>query len=327
MLAEIVAAAAASAEARQSARVLVDEQAALLRVAALVAQGPAKPRSSPSSPWRRQGLVDDEPTTLVRYEGGRTLTVLATHHGPAPIGTRSHGSRRAPAPSDQMLRAQAGAVGPTTTPSPRRPCPTGSSAWVERVDPHRRRRATVGEPGAPWTRGGDAGGDGGAPGQVRRLVASALAGAREPMPRARAGSAGQAALRRVAELVAGAARHGAVLQAVVAKACALFDDVAVTVWQARACGHLDVARGRRGARDPRHGSPVHRGPIAPAGAGQRTARHGSTACRSCRVPDAHPYEGRTWAVLRRRRPASAAPACNGGPTRAVRADRRHRRDQ
>jgi signal transduction histidine kinase len=85
---EILAAAAAGAEARESARALAAEQAALLRVAALVAAGAAGAEVFDAVAEEAAGLIDDEATTLVRYEGDRTFLVLAHRNGPAPVGTR-----------------------------------------------------------------------------------------------------------------------------------------------------------------------------------------------------------------------------------------------
>lgn len=88
VLAELVAAVVASAAARTSMQVLAEEQAALLRVAALVAEGAAEGAIFDAVAVEAASLVDEEPTTLVRYEGRRTFTVLATRNGPAPPGTR-----------------------------------------------------------------------------------------------------------------------------------------------------------------------------------------------------------------------------------------------
>jgi signal transduction histidine kinase len=88
VFAEILAAAAAAAEARESARVLAAEQAALLRVAALVAEGAGEAEIFDAVAEEAAGLIDDEATTLVRYEGDRSFLVLAHRHGPAPVGLR-----------------------------------------------------------------------------------------------------------------------------------------------------------------------------------------------------------------------------------------------
>ena len=88
LFAEIVAAAVVSAAARESYLALADEQAALLRVAALVAHRAGETEIFEAVAAEAAKLIHDEPTTLVRYEGGRTFVVLATRNGPAPVGTR-----------------------------------------------------------------------------------------------------------------------------------------------------------------------------------------------------------------------------------------------
>ncbi|WP_240670467.1 sensor histidine kinase [Actinoplanes solisilvae] len=88
LFAEIVAAVVVSAAARESVRALADEQAALLRVAALVARRAGETEIFEAVAVQAASLIYDEPTTLVRYEGGRTFTVLAHHNGPAPVGTK-----------------------------------------------------------------------------------------------------------------------------------------------------------------------------------------------------------------------------------------------
>ncbi len=88
---ELVATAIANAEARSEVARLVKEQAALRRVATLVAQG-----SSPSAVFgavaaEMEGLLDADGVTISRFEPGGESTVLA-HHGAnasrVPPGTR-----------------------------------------------------------------------------------------------------------------------------------------------------------------------------------------------------------------------------------------------
>lgn len=88
LFAELAAAAIAGALARDSLRAVADEQAALLRVAALAAGGASETDIFDAVATEAAGLVDQEATTLVRYEGERTFTVLAERHGPAPVGLR-----------------------------------------------------------------------------------------------------------------------------------------------------------------------------------------------------------------------------------------------
>ncbi len=88
LFAEIVAAAVVSAAARESFHALAEEQAALLRVAALVAHRAGETKIFEAVTAEAARLIHDEPTTLVRYEGSRTFTVLAHRNGPAPVGTK-----------------------------------------------------------------------------------------------------------------------------------------------------------------------------------------------------------------------------------------------
>ncbi|MEU8609613.1 GAF domain-containing protein [Actinoplanes sp. NPDC048791] len=86
--AEIVGAAVVSAAARENFLALAAEQAALLRVAALVAHQAGETEIFEAVAEEAARLVQDEATTLVRYEGNRMFTVLATRNGPVPVGTR-----------------------------------------------------------------------------------------------------------------------------------------------------------------------------------------------------------------------------------------------
>ncbi len=104
LFAEIVAAAIAGAEARDDLRGLADEQAALLRVAALVAGGVSGTDLFHAVTREAAALVDDEATTLVRYEGDRTFTVLAQHNGPASVGLRYRVPEDDEGTSAQVLR-------------------------------------------------------------------------------------------------------------------------------------------------------------------------------------------------------------------------------
>jgi signal transduction histidine kinase len=60
----------------------------LLRVTALVARTAPSAEVFDAVTAEAAALIDDEATTLVRYEGGRTFRVLSTCRGPAPVGTR-----------------------------------------------------------------------------------------------------------------------------------------------------------------------------------------------------------------------------------------------
>jgi len=85
-----VSAALANSQARAQVQRLADEQAALRRVAELVARGASESELFDVVAVEAYGLVGKEATTLVRYEGNRTFLVLATCGGPAPPGTNLH---------------------------------------------------------------------------------------------------------------------------------------------------------------------------------------------------------------------------------------------
>lgn len=85
--ADLVAAAIANSQARAELQLLADEQAALLRVAELVAHGGREEDLFDAVAMEAAGLIDNEATTLIRYDGERTFTVLATRRGPAEAGT------------------------------------------------------------------------------------------------------------------------------------------------------------------------------------------------------------------------------------------------
>ena len=85
--AELVAAAIANAQARTEVQQLADEQSALLRVAELVARGASGAELFDAIANEAARLINNEATTLVRYEGNRTFTIIATCGGPVPVGT------------------------------------------------------------------------------------------------------------------------------------------------------------------------------------------------------------------------------------------------
>ncbi len=294
---EIVAAAAAGAEARESARILADEQAALLRVAALVAHGAGEAEIFAAVAVEAAGLIDDEPTTLVRYEGGRTFTVLAHRNGPAPVGTRYTVPADDAGTSATMLRTLK---------------PARLDRYDEVVDrSYANREFGVGSSeSVPIIVNGRLWGSLGTLNEGRRLpaetegrgefaelVASALANvaARAELERF---ADEQAALRRIAELVAGAAPHGVVLRAAVAEASALSDDVTVTVWKhgpADTWTSLEVG-----------GSPTDPSATARRSVEDTIARRAPADGRPARIDSLMALsgagapvrvEGRTWAVL------------------------------
>jgi signal transduction histidine kinase len=88
---ELVATAIANAESRTYARRLADEQAALRRVATLVAAESSAEEIFAAVAEEIGRVLDLEDTRMVRYEGDGTATVVATwgHLAPAlPVGTR-----------------------------------------------------------------------------------------------------------------------------------------------------------------------------------------------------------------------------------------------
>ncbi len=85
--AELIAAALANNQARAGIDQLAGEQAALLRVAALVAAGASEAQLFDAVATEATALIDGGPATLARFDGGRTLTIVSTCGGPAPVGT------------------------------------------------------------------------------------------------------------------------------------------------------------------------------------------------------------------------------------------------
>ena len=227
--AEVVAQVVVTNAARLSLQGLADEQAALLRVAALVARGAPQAAIFDAVTLEAARLVDGEPTSLVRYEGRRTFTVLATRHGPAAPGTRYTVPPDDAGTSAEMLR-------------------TGRPARQDRYDDiaehsFGRQRfglgSSVSVPIMVWGRLWGALGclnEGrtlpveteGRLVQFCELVASALADVQARAELTRFGEE-QAALRRVAELAASGAPCPEVLREVVVRASALLDGAVVSV--------------------------------------------------------------------------------------------------
>ena len=73
-----------SAHARERLQRLADEQAALRRVAELVARGVGQDELFASVATEASQLIDGLGATLTRLEGPGQWTVMATHGGPAP---------------------------------------------------------------------------------------------------------------------------------------------------------------------------------------------------------------------------------------------------
>lgn len=88
MFAELVAMAIANAQAQTNATALADEQAALLRVAELVARGVTPEEVFAAVATEASSLLDGQAMTLTRFDGEHELVVEAACLGPAPVGTR-----------------------------------------------------------------------------------------------------------------------------------------------------------------------------------------------------------------------------------------------
>ncbi len=69
-------------------RALAEEQAALLRVAELVASAAPAQELFAAVATEAALLLNGEAMTLTRFDEKREMLVEATHHGPASIGTR-----------------------------------------------------------------------------------------------------------------------------------------------------------------------------------------------------------------------------------------------
>jgi signal transduction histidine kinase len=231
LFAEIVAAALVSAAARSSFHALADEQAALLRVAALVAHRAGEAEIFEAVATEASRLVHDEPTTLVRYEGSRTFTVLAHRNGPAPVGARYTVPADDAGTSAEMLR-------------------TLKPARLDRYDVVADRSyayrgyacgSSVSVPiivnGRLWGALGTLNEGRRLPaeteerlGKFAELVASALANV-EAHAELERFAARQAALRRVAELVAGGAALDEVFDAVATEASTILGESAADLFQ------------------------------------------------------------------------------------------------
>jgi signal transduction histidine kinase len=88
---ELVATAISNAQAREELRQMVEEQAALRRVATLVAQGAAPSAVFDAVAAEMKGLLGADHVAVCRYESGAALTVLASRGSSAqmvPPGTR-----------------------------------------------------------------------------------------------------------------------------------------------------------------------------------------------------------------------------------------------
>jgi signal transduction histidine kinase len=85
---ELVATAIANAQARSELRLLADEQAALRRVAELVARDVEPEEVFGAVAVEASRLLGDNPTALLRYDPAGEATVVAVRGGPAAVGMR-----------------------------------------------------------------------------------------------------------------------------------------------------------------------------------------------------------------------------------------------
>jgi signal transduction histidine kinase len=259
VFAEIVAAAVVSAAARTSLRVLADEQAALLRVAALVAEGATEGAIFNAVAVEAASLIDDEPTTLSRYEGQRTFTVLATRNGPVGPGTRYTVPVDDAGTSAEMLR-------------------TGRPARQDRYDTIADHSfgyqqfglgSSVSVPimvqGRLWGALGCLNEGRRLPAETEgrlvkfsELVGSALANVEARAELERFGDE-QAALRRVAELTASGVPYASVLRTIVTSAARLSDGAVVTIGQYEPSGtwrRVEVGTSPDGEAEPSSATPA-----------------------------------------------------------------------
>jgi GAF domain-containing protein len=86
---ELVATAIANAESRQALAELADEQAALRRVATLVAGGAGADELFAAVADEVQQLLGAEASAIVRFEDDATVVTVGTHGGPYGAGTRT----------------------------------------------------------------------------------------------------------------------------------------------------------------------------------------------------------------------------------------------
>ncbi len=302
---EILAVAAADLEARESARVLAAEQAALLRVAALVAEGADETEVFEAVAEEAAGLIDDEATTLVRYEGDRTFLVLAHRNGPAPVGTRYKVPEGDAGTSATMLRTlkparldQYHQIADQSYANRDFGC--GSSVTVP-----------VFVDGRLWGALGTLNEGRRLPavtedrlGKFAELVASALANVAARAELERFG-ARQAALRRVAELVARGAALSEVFEAVATEASTILDETSANLFRYDADGFATIVAVCRspsplGARIPTDASGVRStgGPVRVqtlTGTAWKDAGLGSGVNALVAVPVM--VEGRIWGGL------------------------------
>jgi signal transduction histidine kinase/uncharacterized protein YoaH (UPF0181 family) len=119
--ARLVATALAGAEARAALQALADEHAALRRVAELVARGVGQDGLFATVANEASRLIDGEAASLVRIDADDAATVVASHGGPAPTGTRTPLVADAEDVVGQVLRT-------------RQPARIDDFSWIEAED-------------------------------------------------------------------------------------------------------------------------------------------------------------------------------------------------
>lgn len=237
--AEIAGIAVSGAQARAELHGIATEQAALRRVAELVARGVAQQELLESVAAEASRLIEDEATTLLRFDDDGCATVLATRGGPAPAGARFP-------------------VSPDDDSTPARVLRTGGPArldvYPDDSAPEYAREYGVGSSvGAPIVVEDRVWGMLGAttPGrrlpveaerrlqQFAELVAAALANA-QARAEVQQLADEQAALRRVAELVARSVAPDEVLDAIVLEASELLSGARMSLLRFREDGDAVV---------------------------------------------------------------------------------------
>ena len=273
--AELAATAISNAQARTDLAALAREQAALLRVAELVARGVAQETLFMAVASEASRLLGDQPMTLTRFDSEHELEVVAASGGPAPVGTRIAFERdtlpdfvrrenRAVRVDDYALERDARlAAGFGLAAAVAAPISVQDGVWGMLT------ATSGGPPLAPGTEQRLE--------QFAKLVASALASGQARVE-LQALADEQAALRRVAELAAQEAPVDAVLEAVAVQASNLAGVDFTTLLRFEPDGSTEIVAVDGAPGDIRTGM---RAPAGGDGAVQRVWRSG----RAARIDD------------------------------------------
>ena len=272
--AELAATAISNAQARTDLAALAREQAALLRVAELVARGVPQETLFLAVASEASRLLGDQAMTLTRFDSELELEVVAACGGPAPVGTRIAFERRRcpirpPRKSrgpGRRLRARARrrlAAGFGLAAAVAAPISVQDGVWGMLT-------ATSG--GAPLPPATEQRLE-----QFAKLVASALANG-QARAELQALADEQAALRRVAQLAAQEAPVDAVLEAVAVQASNLAGVDFTTLLRFAPDGSTEIVAVDGAPGDIRTGM---RAPAGGDGAVQRVWRSG----RAARIDD------------------------------------------